>query len=99
MPIARSSDPETSHEAAESVTHVRRSQAAVLGVLAFLGPSTDNELISDYEEGIAKYGLPQQSPSGIRTRRAELVRDGLVKDSGKRTWLPSGRRAIVWELA
>lgn len=39
------------------------------------------------------------SPSGARTRRAELVAQGKVVDSLKRTKLPSGRFAIVWKLA
>ena len=36
------------------------------------------------------------SPSGARTRRAELVVKGLVYDTGERVTLLSGRRAIVW---
>jgi hypothetical protein len=39
------------------------------------------------------------SPSGLRTRTNELVKAGLVKDSGKREETPSGRKAIIWELA
>jgi hypothetical protein len=40
---------------------------------------------------------PKASTSGLRTRRAELVKMGLIKDSGKRARLRSGRYSIVWE--
>jgi hypothetical protein len=34
--------------------------------------------------------------SGVRSRRAELVQAGLVRDTGERVKLATGRRAIVW---
>jgi hypothetical protein len=94
-PRARSTDPETSWEAARSITpHVlRENQAAVLNVLRLYGPLTD--------EGIAAYygDRPKQSPSGLRTRRHELQELGLVEDSGERARLRSGRQAIVWRVS
>ena len=39
-----------------------------------------------------------RSASGIRTRRSELVHAGYVRDSGHRATLPTGRKAIVWEI-
>lgn len=36
------------------------------------------------------------NPSTVRPRRVELVRDGLVEDSGKRRKTRSGRLATVW---
>jgi hypothetical protein len=42
---------------------------------------------------------PRQSPSGIRSRRAELTDLGLIIDSGRRTVTPSGRPCIVWTLS
>lgn len=89
--VARRTDPWSSHEAAASVTKVRESQKAVLEALTILGPMTDEELAHQYG------GTPQQSPSGLRTRRSELVELGKVRDSGQRRVLRSGRRAIVWE--
>jgi hypothetical protein len=39
---------------------------------------------------------PMASDQGIKSRRAELVAEGFVEDSGKRVILPSGRKSIVW---
>jgi hypothetical protein len=36
------------------------------------------------------------NPSTQRPRRVELVKAGLVKDSGHFRLTPSGRRAVVW---
>jgi len=42
--------------------------------------------------------LPSVSPSGLRTRRRELVDAGEVIDTGRREQLSSGRWATVWGL-
>ena len=90
---ARRTDPRTSHQAAASVTRIRESQRFVLGILQKYGPMVD--------EGLIMHANTQQagrrmSVSGIRTRRSELVRLGLVRDTGKRARLPSGRLSILW---
>lgn len=41
---------------------------------------------------------PRTSQSGLRTRVSELVRGGVVEDSGKRRTMTTGRQAIVWQL-
>ncbi len=46
----------------------------------------------------ANHVLPDQSASGIRTRRNELVELGVIRDSGKREKLRSGRYGVVWEV-
>lgn len=96
---ARSTDPETSHAAASSVTRDTRSetQRALVRLLRRYGPMTDAEIAERYY--IATKHAPACSPSGLRTRRSELVRDGHVVDTGKRRTLTSGRKAIVWGLA
>jgi len=96
VPRARNTDPETSHEAADSVK-MRRNQKAVLQVFKD-DPSgfTDWELVRVYPE---YKELPVQSESGLRTRRKELVEQGLVIDTGRKQRLPSGRRAIIWCIA
>lgn len=95
--LVRSTDPDTSHEAAESIAAERGgSRSAILGVLALIGPTTDTGLIEAYAS-LAELGeVPYQSPSGIRTRRKELVRQRRVADTGERVQLISGRRSIVW---
>ena len=92
VPRARATDPETSHEAAASVTNVRPRQAAVLEAFRVNGPMTDSSLRRVYSG-------PAQSDSGLRTRRCELVTLGLLVDTGKRERASNGRRAIVWGLA
>lgn len=95
--LVRSTDPDTSHEAAESVSDkVRVTQGAVLACLKAIGPANDTELIVRYMDAAKRHLVPLQSASGIRTRRAELVRQGLVFDTGQRDVLRSGRRSIVW---
>lgn len=89
--VARSTDPGTSWEAARSITpeKLRESQQVVLMALRGLGPMTDERLCWHLAEYL--------SPSGARSRRSELVAMGLVRDSGRKDVLRSGRRAIVWE--
>lgn len=42
---------------------------------------------------------PRSSQSGLRTRVSELVRGGVVQDSGRTSTMTTGRQAIVWVLA
>lgn len=91
---ARRTDPSTSHDAARSLTKggLSYAQASVLAQLHARGPMTDARLVE-----LVTAVHPRMSHSGIRTRRAELVAQGRVRDSGARQRLPSGRYAIVWE--
>jgi predicted ArsR family transcriptional regulator len=96
MALARNTDPQTSHEAAARVSNTSATQRTILQLLAF--PRSDEELVRAFEE-LAKSGLADYaSPSGIRTRRAELTDMGYVEDSELRTKTASGRTAIVWML-
>ena len=94
-PRARRTDPATSHAAAHSVAHLRHNQRVILTLLQLDGPMTDEELLYLWNDRIAE----RISPSGLRTRRCELVDMGMVRDSGDRRPLESGRMAIVWEAA
>lgn len=94
MPAARHTDPQTSHDAAESVDNLTATKQAILRVLA--RPRTDVDLVEAY---MNYRNAPRASESGIRSRRAELVAAGLVIDSGQRVKLASGRNAIVWQVA
>jgi hypothetical protein len=90
-PVARRSDPETSWQAARSVDplKLRATQREILWVLRNWGPLTDEEIA-------VLVGPDSQSPSGLRTRRRELVDAGLVVDTGRRRKSRSGRAMIVW---
>lgn len=99
---ARRTDPATSHEAAASVTVLNETHVRILRLLdVWVGNATyphgltDEELLhiwaDQYDEQI--------SPSGLRSRRSELVRAGRVVDSGERGTTAAGRRCIVWRLA
>lgn len=90
MAGARTTDPQTSHDAAKSasITPVKR---AILDALHTA--MTDEELIRTVR---ATFGPKFASESGIRSRRAELVRMGFVEDSMGRTTTESGRQSILW---
>jgi len=92
MPRARNTDPQTSHEAAASVKDLTETKKYILKALN--RPRTDIGLGEAYRN--LKFA-PRVSESGLRSRRSELVTDGLVRDSGERVKLESGRKAIVWE--
>jgi hypothetical protein len=87
---ARRTDPVTSHEAAASVQHITRTQLMILAALRERGPLTDEQLVLHFR------GLSVASPSGLRSRRAELVEAGLVHPHGYGL-TASGRRTIIWQ--
>lgn len=103
-PRARASHPQTSHDAARSVTDLRPKQQAVLKVFQWRGKIdglTHEELIrlySVYHHFCGYAALPNQSESGLRTRCSELVSLGKLHDSGERREISTGRKAIVWKL-
>ena len=91
---ARATDPETSHQAAESVRgNLRESQETVLELFRTWGPMTDHTMVRKADKLSVR-----QSPSGLRSRRAELVAMGLLEHTGGWQELPSGRKARVWRL-
>lgn len=99
MPHARITDPETSHEAAKSVSKLKDTYDTILTAFGTLGPMNDEQLIKLWRVGVHELGWRSASESGIRSRRSELVAQGKLRDSGKRQKMQSGRMSIVWELA
>ena len=90
--VARGGDPDTSHEAAASITGeaITATQNAILAVLDQLAGACDDSIARLYRG-------PRTSPSGLRTRRKELFDRGYVEAVGT-VKLPSGRRATVWGI-
>lgn len=83
----------TSHEAAESVERVSKVQVMVLRSLATWNNLTDEQIL----HWTTTWGY-KVSASGLRSRRSELVKAGLVEDSGERGKTASGRKTIIWRL-
>lgn len=100
-PRARNTDPTTSKAAADSVavTDATATQLAILAILDTYGASTDEQIAEAYDVLTSRRQAPRVSPSGLRTRRAELVTAGLVVDSGVKGTTRAGRSCIVWTKA
>lgn len=99
MAHARNTDPETSHQAAKSVSvaSVTDTQKAILKLLK-LRAMNDEQIFDAFFQGAENGRWKHASMSGVRSRRSELERLGLVKDVGL-TKTRFGRAAIVWGIA
>ena len=93
--LTRTTDPQTSHDAAKTV-RVTDGQMAVYAEFRMYGPMTDEQLI--YALKVRSESCPdaQLSDSGARSRRSELVKLGMLRDSGQRGVTASGRQTIIW---
>lgn len=91
---ARDTDPETSHEAAESLSpRLRQLQADVLAFAA-------NRAVQGFTH-IDLNNHFHTTSSTYRTRCSELVDKGFIQDSGERhAYGPDGkgRRHVVWNI-
>jgi len=99
-PRSRRTDPETSKAAgvAHTPDKVRPTQARVLAGLRVLGPSIDKQLVEYVQAWERDMGMQHtQSESGIRSRRAELVRMGKIRWTGRHETV-DGYRQRVWEV-
>ena len=96
-PAARATDPWTSKDAA-----MRAAVAPLQDRLIYLFensfPMTDDELIAEYARAATRFHWKPASPSGIRSRRSELVDMGYLIDTGRTALTPSGRHTIIWGL-
>lgn len=93
---ARKEDPQESHQAAASVKleNLGPVRDSIMKVLKTYKAGLRDEDISSYYR-LRMY--PPCSPSGLRSRRSELVRMGLVEKCGvgKTT---SGRNCAIWRV-
>lgn len=96
----RSRDPESSWLAAGQQTAGKVSvvKTVILDLLAAPG-HTDEALYACYLEYCDQHSnIPRVTPQSIRSRRAELVREGLVADSGRLGKSEHGNKSIIWEV-
>lgn len=96
---ARRTDPGTSHAAAKSVRNQTDTHERILELFERFGDATDEDLLIYWEQCASLFDWPTISPSGLRSRRAELVALGLVVDTGRKDKTSTGRACIVWDRA
>ena len=89
---ARKTDPITSHEAAASLSDVTEIQRFVLKSLN--RPRTDKQIVEAYQT--FKHAPRVSDDSTIRSRRNELTKLGLIRNSGQFD-VRGPRRQIIWE--
>ena len=99
----RKKDPETSREAALSISEEKltKTQDAVYRCVMALGVTHDKALVGWYKgaSAIDPDRYPPAEESSIRSRRSELVTLGKVEWTGEWFIMPSGRRARVWKIS
>ena len=94
---ARLTDPQTSHDAANSVKDLTGVQERILKLFELPHAGyTDEELIRAYNSAYG-YHFPA-TESSIRSRRSELVHRQYLADSGQRRLTKAGRGTTVWSL-
>ena len=92
---ARSTDPETSHEAAAKVKGITQVQGRILACLSIQGKLTDEELSEVYHSYYPEHPVTDQS---LRSRRSELVARGAVRFAGDYGYTRAGGRTRRWEV-
>lgn len=93
MAFTRKDAPIESYEAAQSVRNITETQAWILGSLSAQGAATDETLFARARaEGF------RISPSGLRSRRSELVALQRVQACGEGT-TAAGRKCAIWAVS
>ena len=94
---ARNSDPQTSHDAADSVQDLTEVQNRIMQLFDKYHSMSDEELIVAYAKQFASY-FPS-SESSLRSRRSELTHKGFLVDSGRKSVTKAGRATTIWQSA
>lgn len=98
-PLARTSDPATSHAAAPARERRELQKRAILTLLTDVGPMTDHELTYQYQQRRAAEGWPATQADGVRKRRGELKNEGRVFDTGRTSGFTLGHApSIIWAV-
>lgn len=95
---ARNTDPETSHMAADGVD-VGRTKRLILDALRVLRDKSSEPVKARTLALIIQIDGNNVSDSGVRSRLAELIRDGLVEVADMKGVTPSGRKCRRYRLA
>jgi hypothetical protein len=101
-PNARTTDPDTSHLAADLIQpKLSELQAIVLGIFHDVPDVrlTDSELDRYYAHNAGQRGWPSIRFETPRKRRSDLSKLGKLEDSGIRRENPFGRLEVVWVVA
>lgn len=96
--LAHRGDPETSHDAARSLTGKEEVFAAILLILAE-EPLTAEELEFEYNTHREAEGWPQVAYRSVAKRLSELHRMHKVVRTGERRGTVAGATASVWAVA
>ncbi|OAZ40916.1 hypothetical protein A9Z40_02960 [Microbacterium arborescens] len=95
-PLARLTDPHTSHNATPARPKREQQKLAILSLLREVGPMTDHELTWQYDRKRARNGWPATRSDSVRKRRAELKNEGRVYDTGHVSGFAGSPASIVW---
>lgn len=88
-PRHRATDPDTSREAAEAVSHsAARQETRIIERFAMFGPMTDEELVMR---------SPQWREDTLKSARSRLKKRGLLVADGKKK-NSRGRNQTIWRL-
>jgi hypothetical protein len=95
---ARTSDPDTSHAAADTVIDPNKgTYRRIISLIRLRRDGLSDEQLFDLWSEARDADYPPISPSGLRSRRSELTRHGLIVPGGEgRT--RAGRRCTLWRL-
>jgi predicted ArsR family transcriptional regulator len=90
VPLARRTDPETSHQAAASAKELAvRHHGLILDCLKRHGPASKDRIAA----------LTSLTGTQVARRTVELQRSGLIRDTGDKARSTSGRAERVWGLS
>lgn len=94
-------DDGTSRDADDTLSRTDRERvtAAITVILSEAGALTDEQIVERYQARAGDHpSVPRVTPQRIRTARAELVRDGQVRDAQLLAFSALGNRATAWTL-